>query len=457
MEKFDAIVIGSGQAGTPLMFRMADKKMKIAFIEKEHLGGTCLNVGCTPTKAYHANARRKWDAMHGGELGIIIPEGTITDLKKVKDRKDTLIKKSVDGISDGIQSYKNVTYFKGEAKFTGHKTVMVNNKEITAEKIYINVGARPFIPEEFKHIKYLDNQSILQLEDIPEHLLIAGGSFVGLEFGQIFRRFGSKVTIIERGNTIIDREDEDVSESILQFLKMEGIDFHLNATCLSARNNSLGGITVSVDCAVGPDEINGSHLLLAVGRTPNTDTLNLEAAGVKTDHHGYIEVNEYLETNIPGIYAMGDCNGKGAFTHTAYNDYEIVAANMFDGKNRKVTDRITAYALFTDPPLGRAGMTLDQARKSGKKLKVGYRKMTDIARAREKGETNGFMRVIVDAETDKILGADILGVRGDEVISGILDLMYADAPYQVNRDSVQIHPTVSELIPTMLKGLKNIE
>ena len=457
MEKFDVIIIGSGQAGTPLVFRMAAEGLKIAFIERECLGGTCLNVGCTPTKTYVASARRKWDAMHGDELGVIIPEGAKTDLKKVKARKDALIKKSVDGISGGIEYYKNVTYYKGEAKFTGHKLVTVNNVDITADKIYVNVGARPFIPKEFEQTKYLDNQSILQMEEIPEHLIIVGGSYIGLEFGQIFRRFGSKVTIIERGKTIIGREDEDVSEAILQFLKAEGIEFRLNATCLSGKNNPDGGITVSVDCTQGPPEIKGSHLLLAVGRTPNTDTLNLEATGLKTDSRGFIEVNDYLETNIPGIYALGDCNGKGAFTHTAYNDYEIVAENMFDGKNRKVTDRITTYSLFTDPPLGRAGMTLEQAKKSGRKLKEGFRKMTDIARAREKGETNGFMQVIVDAETDKILGASILGVGGDEIISGILNIMYADAPYQIIRDSVQVHPTVSELIPTMLEGLKNIE
>lgn len=457
MEKFDAIIIGSGQAGTPLVFRMAAKGMKIAFIEREHLGGTCLNVGCTPTKTYVASARRKWDAMHGDELGIVIPEGAKTDLKKVKSRKDALIKKSTDSISDGLEYYSNIKYYKGEARFTGHKTVAVNNEEITAEKIYINVGARPFIPKEFEQTKYLDNQSILQLEEIPEHLIIVGGSYIGLEFGQIFRRFGSKVTIIERNKTIIGREDEDVSEAILQYLKAEGIEFRLNATCLSGKNNPDGGVTVSVDCTQGPPEIKGSHLLLAVGRTPNTDTLNLEATGLKTDFRGFIEVNDYLETNIAGIYALGDCNGRGAFTHTAYNDYEIVAENLFDGKNRKVTDRITTYSLFTDPPLGRAGLTLEQAQKSGRKLKVGYRKMTDVARAREKGETNGFMRVIVDAETDKILGASILGVGGDEIISGILNIMYAGAPYQIIRDSVQVHPTVSELIPTMLEGLKNIE
>lgn len=454
MEKFDAIIIGSGQAGTPLVFKLASKGKKVAFIEKEHVGGTCLNVGCTPTKAYVASARRMWDAQHGEVLGIDIPAGAKADLRKVKARKDALILKSVNGILGGLQSTKNITFFEGEASFTGVKTVQVNGNELFADTIYINVGARALIPSDFEKVNYLDNQSILNLEEIPEHLIIIGGSYIGLEFGQIFRRLGSKVTIIERAETIIGREDKDVSESIYQFLKDEGIDFRLNATCLSGKNNADGSITVSVDCTMGTPEITGSHLLLAVGRTPNTDTLNLAATGVITNQRGYIEVNDYLETNVPGIFALGDCNGKGAFTHTAYNDYEIVAENLFDGKDRKVSDRIITYGLFTDPPLGRVGMTLEQARQTGKKLKVGFRKMSDVARAREKGETNGFMRVVIDAETNKILGASILGTGGDEVISGILNIMYAGASYEIIRDSIQPHPTVSELIPTLLEGLK---
>lgn len=455
MKQYDAIIIGSGQAGTPLVFKLAAKGQKVAFIEKEHVGGTCLNVGCTPTKTYVASARRMWDANHGEELGIEIPAGAKPNLKKIKARKDALIAKSVNGILTGLRNNKNIDFFEGEAGFTGHKTVEVNNEHLTAEKIFINVGARPFIPKDFESINYLDNQSILELEEIPEHLIIVGGSYIGLEFGHIFRRLGSKVTIIERGKTIIGREDEDVSETILQFLKKEGIEFRLNATCLSGENNPSGGITVHVDCTNGAPSITGSHLLLAVGRTPNTDTLNLEATGVKTNDRNSIEVNDYLETNVPGIFALGDCNGKGAFTHTAYNDYEIVAENMFESKNRKVSDRIITYGLFIDPPLGRAGLSLEQARKTDKQLKVGYRRMADIARAKEKGETEGFMRIIVDAESNKILGASILGVGGDEIISSILNMMYAGAPYQVIRDSVQPHPTISELIPTMLEGLKD--
>lgn len=316
------------------------------------------------------------------------------------------------------------------------------------------MGARAFVPEGFKTGNYLDNQSILELTEVPEHLVIAGGSYIGLEFGQMFRRFGSNVTIIERGESVIGREDKDVSEAIQQFLEAEGIEFRLNASCLSGKNNSSGGITVHVDCNQGASGISGSHLLLAVGRVPNTDKLNLEATGVKTGQGGYIEVDDFLENNMPGIYALGDCNGKGAFTHTAYNDYEIISQNRFGGKSRKVSDRIVTYSLFTDPSLGRAGMTLEQAKQTGKKLKVGFREMTEVTRAREKGETAGFMRAIVDAETDKILGASVLGTGGDEVISSILSIMYAGASFEILRDSVLPHPTVSELIPTMLESLK---
>ena len=367
-----------------------------------------------------------------------------------------LIKKSVNGILNGLQNDKNITFFKGSAQFTGHKTIHINKEEITADTIYINVGASAFIPEELKHLNYLDNQSILELEEVPEHLIIVGGSYIGLEFGQIFRRLGSQVTIVEKGETIIGKEDKDVSEHIIQFLKEEGIEFRLNATCVSGEKNPSGGITVSVDCKQESSEIHGSHLLLAVGRKPNTDTLNIEAAGVKIDEHGYIGVDDYLQTSIPGIYALGDCNGKGAFTHTAYNDYEIIAENMFEGKDRKVSDRIVTYNLYTDPPLGKAELTMEQAVKTGKKLKEGFRKMSDVARAREKGETAGFMRAIIDAESGKILGASILGTGGDEIISSILNIMYADVTYELIRDSVYPHPTVSELIPTMLEELKDL-
>ena len=450
VQKFDVIIIGSGQAGTPLAFKMAANYKKVAFIEKEHLGGTCLNVGCTPTKTYVASARRMWDVGHGEELGIIIPAAAKLDLKRVKLRKDELIKASVDGIKAGLEKNENITFFKGEAKFTGNKKVQVDNIELQADLIYINVGTRPTVPDGFKGVDYLTNQTLLELEEIPNHLIIVGGSYIGLEFGQMFRRFGSQVTIIERNPKIINREDEEVSDCILQILKEEGIDFRLNATCMKGSQNADGTIKVSLDCTQGKPEIKGTHLLLAVGRQPNTDTLNLEATGIKVNSRGYIEVNEYLETNVPGIYALGDCNGKGAFTHTAYNDYEIVAENRFEGKDRKVTDRILTYCLFVDPPLGRAGMTKKEALEKGYTILESKRAMNRIARAKEKGETKGFMSAIIDAKTNKILGASILGIGGDEIISSILNVMYAGEPYTLIRNAVHSHPTVSELIPTML-------
>ncbi len=456
MEHFDAIIIGSGQAGTPLVFKMAAHGKKVAFIEKEHLGGTCLNVGCTPTKTYVASARRMWDAQNGEDLGVIIPGGAYTDLKKVKERKDKLIKKSVDGIARGLEKNENITYFKGEASFTGHKQVSVAGHDLIADQLFINVGGRPFIPDGYEDVPYLTSTSILELEEIPEHLIIVGGSYIGLEFGQMFKRFGSRVTIVEKHATIIGREDPEVSDSVLKFLKDEGVEFRLQAECISATKES-DGIAVHVNCELnGPPSVKGSHLLLAVGRRPNTDTLNLEAAGVNVNARGVIEVNDYLETNVPGVYALGDCNGQGAFTHTAYNDYEIVAENMFEGKDRKVSDRLMTYGLFVDPPLGRVGMTRTAALAKGYSILEGKRPMKRISRAKEKGETNGLMSVIIDESTHKILGACVLGVGGDEVISSILNVMYAGSTYEVIRDSVQPHPTISELIPTMMESVVKV-
>jgi len=451
---FDAIIIGSGQAGTPLVFKMAGLGKKVAFIEKEHFGGTCLNVGCTPTKAYVASARRMFDARHGEALGIHIPEGAKADLKKIKQRKDHIIAPSVKGITHAAMDHKNIRVFEGEAHFSGPKTVEVNGQSLEAEQIFINVGTRARIPEGFEEVNYLTNEGMLQLEEIPQHLIIVGGSYIGLEFGQIFRRFGSEVTIIEMGDRLISREDEAVSVAVKNILESEGIHIRLNARCLHGQQDKPGNIRVKVDCQTAPTEISGTHLLLATGRIPNTDTLQLESTGIRTHERGYIEVNDYLETNISGVYALGDCNGKGAFTHTAYNDYEIVAANLFEGGNRKVSDRILTYALFIDPPLGRAGMTIKEVKAKGIKALYGYRDMSRIARAREKGETQGFMSIIVEEASGKILGAAVLGIGGDEIISSILNVMYTKQAYTVIRDSVQAHPTVSELIPTMLEGLK---
>lgn len=453
MQKFDALIIGSGQAGTPLALKLASEGKKIALIEKEHLGGTCLNVGCTPTKAYVASARRMWDAMHGEEMGIAIPAGAKANLKKIKARKNALIKTSVDELNRSIQKNDQLYLFKETAKFVDKKTVEVNGDRLTADLIYINVGARPVIPEIFSNIDYLTNKSILELESMPSHLIIIGGSYIGLEFGQMFKRFGSNVTIIERGDRLIHREDEEVSSAIQKFLGEEGIRFIMNSTATRAQNTASGiELTLNVDGQ--SSKISGSHLLLAVGRQPNNDLLNLEKTGLQTDNRGYIDVDDYLETPVKGIYALGDCNGKGAFTHTAYNDYEIIAENLFDGKDRKVSDRIPTYGLYIDPPLGRVGMTIREAKEKGHEIKTTHKSMSEIARAKEKGETNGFMSVVIDDHTDKILGACVLGVGGDEIISGIINIMYAEQPYTVIRDSVVPHPTVAELIPTMLATLK---
>jgi pyruvate/2-oxoglutarate dehydrogenase complex dihydrolipoamide dehydrogenase (E3) component len=452
-QKFDAIVIGSGQAGTPLVFKLAAKKLKVAFIEKQHLGGTCLNTGCTPTKTYVASARRMWDAQHGDELGIEIPSGAKANLKKIKARKDELIKKSVEGIEKSVEKNDNISYFFGEAKFAGEKLVAVNDELLTAEEIYINVGGHPFTPPGYEDIDYLTNESILELEELPEHLIVIGGSYIGLEFGQTFARLGSKVTIIEKGETIINREDKETSSTVMKFMKEDGVDFQLEAECMSASPNSDGSVSAKINYANKSVEVKGSHLLLAVGRRPNTANLQLDKTGVKMNDRGFIEVNDTLETNVKGIYALGDCNGKGSFTHTAYNDFEIIVANKFGDKKRKVSDRILTYGLFVDPPLGRVGLTKQQAIDQKLDVLVGYRPFKKISRAKEKGETHGYMSVVVDAKSKKILGATVLGVGGDEIISGFVNMMYADESYETLRDSVQPHPTVSELIPTMLESV----
>jgi len=458
MKKFDAIVIGSGQAGTPLVFRLAKAGMQVAFIEKKHLGGTCLNVGCTPTKTYVASARRMWDAHNGEDLGIEIPDGAVANMKKIKARKDALIKKSVDGITKSVEDNDKITYIKGEAKFKAEKTIEVNGELLTAPEIYINVGGRPFVPTAFEKIPFLTNESILELDKVPEHLIIIGGSYIGLEFGQMFKRFGAKVSIFERGDRIIQKEDDKTSNTIQHFMEDEGVTFYLNAESMSVNQEDDNSVTVSATDSDGKEiKVTGSHLLLAVGRRPNTDTLGLKDAGINTNDKGFIKVNDHLETNVKGIYALGDCNGEGAFTHTAYNDYEIIVANKFEDKTRKVSDRILTYGLFVDPPLGRVGMTKAQAIEKGLDILVGERPMSKISRAKEKGETNGYMSVVVDAQTEQILGATVLGVGGDEIISSFINIMYAGSGFKTIRDSVQPHPTVSELIPTMLESLSKPE
>ncbi len=453
MKEFDAIIIGTGQAGPSLAARCAKEGLKTAIIERDRFGGTCVNTGCTPTKTLMASAKVAYMARRSPDFGIQSSGKIFVDMKAVKSRKDKIVNQSSTGVENSLKAEKNITVLAGHARFESSNTVRVDNQLLKANKIFINVGGRAFIPDGFKGVKYLTNSSMMEVDFIPEHLLIVGGSYIGLEFGQMYRRFGSNVTIIEKGSQVISKEDDDVSDEIRKILEGEGINFRLGAECLSGKMDG-DRIIVNVDCKSEDKKITGSHLLMATGRRPNTDDLGLEKAGIQVDERGFIRVDDQLCTTAFGVWALGDCNGKGAFTHTSYNDFEIVAANLFDHATRKVSDRITCYGLFIDPALGRVGMTEKEVRKSGKKALMATRAMNTIARAKEKGETNGFMKIMVDADTKKILGAAILGIEGDEIIHSILDIMYADAPYTVIQKAVHIHPTISELIPTTLAALK---
>jgi len=452
--QFDAIIIGTGQAGPSMAARLSAARLNVAVIERKRFGGTCVNNGCIPTKTLVASARAAHVARRGAEYGVRIDAPVRVDMKAVKARKDGIVRQSNQGVEGWMKGLPNCTVFEGHGRFEGPNTVRLGEELLEAPKIFINVGGRALMPPDFSlNGEALNNSTMMYVDFLPEHLIVIGGSYIGLEFGQMYRRFGSDVTIIEMGSRLIGHEDEDTSEAVKQILEKEGINIRLNATCIKAEKRD-GRVMVRLDCQTGGNEIAGSHLLLAIGRVPNTDDLGLEKAGVEMDKRGYIKVDDQLRTNVPGIWALGDCNGRGAFTHTSYNDFEIVAANLLDNDPRRVSDRILTYALFTDPPLGRAGMTEAEVRKSGRKALIGKRLMIKISRAREKGETDGFMKVLVDAETKQILGAAILGIEGDEIIHSILDIMYAKAPYTVIRRAMHIHPTVSELIPTMLGELK---
>jgi pyruvate/2-oxoglutarate dehydrogenase complex dihydrolipoamide dehydrogenase (E3) component len=454
-ERFDAIVIGTGQAGPPLAARLSGAGMKVAVIERKLFGGTCVNTGCIPTKTLVASAYAAHLARRAHEYGIEIGGAIDVDMKKVKARKDEISGRSMQGVEGWMRGLPNAKVWHGHGRFESARTVRVNDQVLEAERIFINVGGRALVPPMpgLDEVRYLTNSTMMDVDFLPQHLIIIGGSYIGLEFGQMYRRFGAEVTIVEKAPRLIGREDEDVSRAIQEILEKEGIHLRLNAECISAHKKG-DRIAVGLDCADASREVIGTHLLLAVGRVPNTDDLDLEKAGVETDNAGYIKVDDQLRTNVPGIWALGDCNRKGAFTHTSYNDYEIVAANLLDRDPRKVSDRIMTYALFIDPPLGRAGMTEAEVRASGRQALIATRPMTRVSRAVEKGETQGFMKVIVDAESKQILGAAILGVTGDEVIHVLLDVMYAKAPYTTVTRAMHIHPTVSELLPTLLQDLQ---
>jgi pyruvate/2-oxoglutarate dehydrogenase complex dihydrolipoamide dehydrogenase (E3) component len=455
---YDAIIIGTGQAGPSLAVRLAGAGMKVAIVERKRFGGTCVNTGCIPTKTLIASARAAHIARRAGEYGVTTGGSIAVDMKKVKERKDAVVRRSNEGVEKWLKGTETLTVYEGHARFEEAHRVRVDDGLLEAEKFFINVGARAFTPPlpGLDHVRYLTNSSMMDVDYLPEHLIVVGGSYVGLEFGQMYRRFGSEVTIVEMGPRLIQREDEDISEAIRMILENEGIKIRLSAECIRLEKRR-DKVTVHVDCSSGDKIVVGSHVLMAVSRVPNTNDLGLEKTGVTLNRRGYIEVDDQLRTNVPGIYALGDCNGRGAFTHTSYNDYEIVAANLLEGDRRRVSDRITAYALYIDPPLGRAGMTEVEVRKSRRKALLGKRLMTRVGRAVEKGETQGFMKVLVDAETKEILGASLLGIECDEVIHSILDVMYAKAPYTVIQRAMHIHPTVTELIPTMLGELKPLE
>jgi pyruvate/2-oxoglutarate dehydrogenase complex dihydrolipoamide dehydrogenase (E3) component len=457
-EKFDSIIIGTGQAGPALAVRFAKSGRKTAILERKLFGGTCVNVGCIPTKTLIASARVAHLARRAADFGVVLDGGFHVDMKAVKARKDAVVKQSNNGVADWLKATPNLTVIEGHGRFESAQAVRVNDRLLEAKETFINVGGRAAVPNisGLNEVDYFTNSTIMDVDFLPEHLVIIGGSYIGLEFAQAYRRFGSRVTVIEMGPRLISREDESVSTAVQKILEAEGITVRLNANCLavSSKNN---GVAVNVTCEGESEELVGSHLLLAVGRKPNTDDLGLDKAGIAMDERGFITVDDQLRTNVPGIWALGDANGRGAFTHTSYNDFEIVAANLLDNDPRKVTDRIPTYALFIDPPLARVGMTEREVRASGRKALIGRMKMARVGRARERGETQGMLSVLVDADTKKILGAALLGIEADEAIHAIIDVMYADKPYTVIQRAVHIHPTVSELIPTLLGDLKEFD
>ena len=451
---FDAIVIGTGQAGPALAARLAAAGRKVAVIERHKFGGTCVNDGCTPTKTLIASAYAARIAARAAEYGVRIEGAARVDMARVKARKDAVVADSAGSVEKWMRGLENARVYRGHARFTDPRSIEVDGKALSAAQIFIDVGGRPLIPNMpgIDAVPYLTNVSMMDVDFVPEHLVVVGGSYVGLEFAQAFRRFGARVTVVEMGPRLIGREDEDVSQAVREFLEAEGVAVRLGAQCLSLEKTQ-SGVAVGVQCDEGAPDVHGSHVLLAVGRVPNTDDLGLEAAGIATDKRGFIEVDEELRTTNPSVWALGDCNGKGAFTHTAYNDFEIVADNLLNGARRKWTERIPVYALYTDPPLGRVGMSEAEIRQKNIKAMVGKRPMSRVARAVEKGETAGFLKIHVEQGSQRILGAALLGTSADESVHSLIDLVYAKTPYPEFQRRVRIHPNVSELLPFVLEDL----
>ncbi|QIB34257.1 FAD-containing oxidoreductase [Ancylobacter pratisalsi] len=458
---FDAIIVGAGQAGPSMAGRLTAAGKRVAVVERRYFGGTCVNTGCRPTKTLVASAYAARMAQRAAEFGVVLNGAPGIDMKVVQGRAGKIIRDSRAGIESWLEGMEGCTVLRGHARFTGPRTIEVagaqggETVQLTAPLIFLNVGGRALVPDlpGLDQVRYLTNTDMVGLDIVPKHLVVIGGSYIGLEFGQMFRRFGARVTVIEKGPRLVAREDEDISHALRAILEAEGIEVHTGAECMSFAAHEEGA-EVHVEGPGGRANVTGSHVLLAIGRRPNTDDLGLEAAGIATDSRGYITVDDHLQTSVPGIYALGDCNGRGAFTHTSYNDFEIAAANLLDGRDWKLSARIPGYALYTDPPLGRVGMSETQARATGRPLLIGRRPMDRVGRAVEKAETQGFMKVVVDAQTQRILGAAILGTSGDEAIHGLLDVMNADLPWTLFQRAVPIHPTVSELIPTLLEGME---
>lgn len=458
VEDFDAIIIGAGQSGPFLAVRMADQGQKVALIEREHLGGTCVNDGCTPTKTLVASARAAWIARRSSEYGIHIDGPIRVDMKAVKARKDNVVSASIKSLSELLAGHETLEYIQGHGRFASATEVRVGQRTLKSSRIFINTGASAAIPDwpGLSNVPYLTNKTMMELDTVPDHLVIAGASYVGLEFAQMYARFGAEVTVVERANRIASREDEDISEAIHAILEADGVRFLVDSAIQEATATNHG-VRLSFSSNDRSGSVEGSHILIALGRSPNTSDLDLAAAGLDTDARGYIPVDDHLRTKVPGIWALGDVNGRGAFTHTSYNDYEIVADNVVDGGSRSIASRIPVYGLFIDPPLGRIGMTEAEVRRSGRAAMAATYPMERVARARERGETQGLIKVLVDAISGTILGAAVLGVEGDEVVQTLLQQMAAGASYEKMMRTVHIHPTVSELIPTVLAGLKPLE
>lgn len=456
--RYDAIIVGTGQSGPFLASRLAQAGRRVAVVERKRFGGTCVNTGCIPTKTLVASARAAHMARRAADFGVSIGGSVAVDMKKVKARKDELVRGSAQGIEKWLKGMSGCTVYEGHARFEGPRSVRVGEEALEAEHVFINVGARAAVPPipGLEAVPCLTNTGMMEVDFLPRHLLVLGGSYIGLEFGQMYRRFGSEVTVIERGPRLAPREDEDVSEAIRGILEAEGVRVLTGAEDLAVEKRDEG-VLLRMRRQGRPAEAPGSHLLVAAGRAPNTHDLGLETAGIRTDERGYIAVDDELRTSAPGVWALGDCNGRGAFTHTSYNDFEIVAANLLDGRRRRVSDRIPCYGLFIDPPLGRAGMTEREARASGRKVLMAKKPMAHIGRAKERGETQGFMKILADAGSGEILGAAILGIGGDEIVHTLLGAMYAKAPYPALQRAMHIHPTVSEFIPTVLGELKPLD